>query len=365
MRHRWRLSVALWLSVGVGVLLFPGAALADHLYEESFGSDGSEASIFEGFGTDAVGVDQSSGAIYVLNRTAEPHDETIYKFDENHQPANFAALGSNKISGVPASLAEGRSQLAVDAASHRIYVTSGNPGELPPNSIRAFEANGEAAEFSALKSDEIGGFSELCGVAVDQNGDIYAADLVGERVTVFAPSGAELTHFTVSKTSSPESGPCNLGVDSAGAVYVTHWHSSVEKFTPSAFPVTAATTYTAGATIDPGPAYSLAVNPASDHLYVDRGSRVVEYDGGGKQVGEPFGEAGEGALALSAGIAVRGVGLAERIYVSRPLGQSTGGGLRPPCAASQDRQSKRSQKDHRHPERHRQPRRGRNQRLQL
>jgi hypothetical protein len=313
---RGRRVAALGLAIAFAALLFPALALALHEYEGSFGRDGSEGTVFAGFGSRAVGVDSGSGAVYVLNNSTE----TIYKFDENHQPANFSALGADEITGVPSSSGEGRSQLAIDATSHRIYATSGTA--VNPNSIFAFEADGEPAEFSALASHEIGGFGELCGVAVDQNGDIYAGDLKAKKVIVYAPSGAKLTEFAVTETPpEPESGPCNLAVDSTGAVYVNHWKSSVEKFTPSVFPVTVATTYSSAGTVDSGPAYSVAVNPASNHLYVDRITKVVERDAGGGEVPPAFGATGEGALSNSSGIAVKGSGPSERIYASDLSGQ--------------------------------------------
>lgn len=324
---RIRLTIALGLlGFTLAALLLPASALGAHQWETSFGPDGSETTHFTpGNGSRPVAVDTANGNIYVANRA----DQAIFKFNENHQPSNFSALGANKITGVLERSAEGRGQLAVDSTSHRIYATAG----ASQNSILAFEASGLPAEFSALGADEITGFSGLCGVAVDTGGDIYAADRVAGKVVIFAPSGVKLTEFAVGEVGGkPESGPCNLAVDSTGAVYVNHWGSSVEKFTPSSFPVTSLTTYSSAGMVDASSEdRSLAVNSANNHLYVLRAvgsfggtsalTEVIEFDSTGSEVPPPFGDSEPGKLHLSAGIAVKGSGGSERIYASDLIGK--------------------------------------------
>lgn len=303
-------------------LVFPASSLADHLFVESFGPDGTAGSSFSGIeGSRSIAIDQTSGTIYVANQETE----SVYRFNENHQPANFSALGSPVLTGLPTRSVPGRSQLAVDQSSHRLYATS-------INSLFAFEASGAPAELSALAANEIGGFSGLCGVAVDSSGNIYAADRAELKVKVFAPTGAPLTEFEVGEIPAVEgSGPCNLAIDSAGDVYVNHSESAVEKFAPSSFPVTAATTYSPLGIVDPGQDYSLSVNPITDHLYVLRAvgpfgggsgeTEGIEYDPAGNEVPAPFGDAEPGQLRLAAGIAVRGSGVSEKLYVSSLIGE--------------------------------------------
>jgi hypothetical protein len=306
----------------LALLVFPHAAAADHLFLESFGPDGTAGSSFPGIeGSRSIAIDQTDGTIYVANQETE----SVYRFDKDHQPANFSALGSPVLTGLPTRSVPGRSQLAVDQSSHRLYATS-------LNSLFAFQASGAPAELSALATNEIGGFSGLCGVAVDSGGNIYAADRAELKVEVFAPTGAPLTEFEVGEIPAVEgSGPCNLAIDSAGGVYVNHSESAVEKFAPSSFPVTAATTYSSSGIVDPGPDYSLAVNPITDHLYLLRArgpfgggsgeTEGIEYDAAGNEVPAPFGDAEPGQLRLAAGIAVRGSGVFERLFVSSLIGE--------------------------------------------
>src|SRR5262249_24114511 len=95
-------------------------------------------------------------------------------------------------------------------------------------------------------------------------------------------------------------------------LYVDHWAatSAIEKFVPSTFPVTAATTYT-GKLADGGPDYSVAVDPSNDDLYVDQRpvvgqSRISQFasDGHGIATFASHGEGGE--LSASEGLAVDG-----------------------------------------------------------
>jgi hypothetical protein len=298
---RRSLLLALLTALALAFTASSASAAKTRVYETSFGPDGTSGTTF---GSAAgVAVDQQSKDIYV----ADTSNGTIYKFDENHQPANFSALGTNQITGISFRGGSGESQIAVDSTSHRIYATSAN-------SVLAFQANGEPATFSALGSNEITGFGELLGVGVDANGAIYASDYPGENgVHVYAPSGQALAQFATSHAA-------NVAADSAGAVYIHHYNGATEKFIPSAFPVTASITYTSAGIVDPNATYSLAVNPTSDDLYVDHGTSIVQRQSDGTAIGT-FANSGPGALSSSTGIAVKGTGASERIYVSDTGGQ--------------------------------------------
>jgi hypothetical protein len=273
-----------------------------HVFESSFGPDGTEGTQFEIPGP--VAVDQETGDLYV----ADLGLGTVSKFDENSAPVEFTAgpgIGTNDIAGFSFSPEEALNQIAVAPTNQNFYVAS-----FAGAAIKAFEQDGEEAEFTAgpgAGTNEIGGFGFLCGVAVDDNGDIYAG--TGGTVNVYAPSGEAITSF-----SAPEA--CNLAVDSTGAVYVAPYVFSgqpVKKFTPSEFPVTATTTYSEAATVDPNRVYALAVDPATDELYVDEHTRIVQFKADGTQVGS-FAETGSGALSASEGLAVDGSN--ENVYVS-------------------------------------------------
>jgi hypothetical protein len=255
--------------------LLPSSALAAEARVQigSFGPDGTSATQFEFPG--AVAVDQGTHDIYV----ADYGNGKVEKFNENGTPTNFSALASNEIGGFSFFSGEALNQIAVNSTSHDFYVAEYNNGV-----IKAFHQSGQPAEFTAgsgAGSNELTGASAfgVCGVAVDANGLIYMGDFA-TGVHVFKPNGEELTSFPIVEE------PCNLAVDSNGAVYASHYpffgEGRVEKFTPSEFPVTASTTYPAsGEVVDPSPAFAVAVDPSSDDVYVNHADHISIYDSSG------------------------------------------------------------------------------------
>jgi hypothetical protein len=231
-----------WLVLAVGL---SGSAVAapvdqpfplDRLFQ--FGPDGTEATDFGRI--DSVAVDQQSEFVYVL--TGDGSGAVLSKFDREGDPVDFAGTSSyidgNRITGLNAFdpsfdlfTFSKSTQVAVDPVSHVIYVTE-------TDAIRAFEANGEPAAFTAgpgAGSSEIPGFTQLVSVAVDVDGSIYAVDRAG-TVSVFAATGAALTSFAVTD-------PYNVSVDSDGTVYVLEGSTVIKKFTPGPFPVSEGTVY--------------------------------------------------------------------------------------------------------------------------
>ncbi len=299
----WLVSVCGVLAGGL-VLECAGALAAQtRVLEAGFGPDGTAASSF-GQPT-AVGVDQATGDVYVADVAAE----TVQKFDSAHEPSPFTGVAANILAGKLTGFAfhPTESQMAVDSTTHDFYVVAGS------SSLRAYQSDGEPALFTAgpgVGTNEIGGFGELCGVAVDANGDLYAGDY-SSGVSVYAPSGELLVSF-----AAP--GACNLAVDSHGTVYVDRYLGSVVKFSPSVFPVTGATVYGEAGTVDETPAWGIAVDPVSNDLLVDEHTQVAEYQEGGARIGT-FGGSGMGALTASAGIAVNAA--TGRVYVSDTGGQ--------------------------------------------
>jgi hypothetical protein len=276
-------------------LVAPSHAAVVHSFDHAFGPDGTSSTAFGR--PAALAVDQATGVVYL----ADLAENKVLRFDSADQPANFSALGSNEIGGFSFNSEGGVSQLAVNSTSGVLYVVDNFT-----NKVKAFQSSGEPAEFSFLGSNELGGFSELCGVAVDQNGDIYAGDYGASAVKVYKASGEPLVSLNTAE-------PCNVAVDSHGAVYVNAWHGSVSKFTPSVFPVSASTTYASAGVIDSNSSFGLAVDPGTDDVYVDERTRIARYDEAGTLV-ETLGASGEGALSESEGLAI--VGASGDVYVS-------------------------------------------------
>lgn len=151
-----------------------------------------------------------------------------------------------------------------------------------------------------------GAFEGACGLALDSHSDTYLADYYHNAVDVFGPSGEYLTQIA---SESLGNGPCALAVDSAGRVYVDNWRAEVVRFTPSAYPPSATTTYGSPTVIDSaGTATGLAIDPNSGNVYVDDGTYIAEREPSGallRKIGENTFEEGYG-LAVSSFAATKG-----------------------------------------------------------
>lgn len=267
--------------------------------EEGFGSDGTTASEFAE--PRSIAVDTATGTIYVGDLGAG----TIEKFDAAHQPEAFSGTSpqivEGKLTGFGIAVA---SQLAVGMTTHDLYVVGGGAG------VSAYQPDGEPADFTAgpgAGTNELAG-AEVCGVAVDGNGDIYESEFFS-GIRVFEPSGEPLTTIPVSEA-------CNLAIDSHGDVYFDRPEGPVQEVKPSEFPMTALTGYSAPTTVDANATWTVAVDPSDDDLLVDEGSQVGEYDPSGNRLGA-FGSGGAQPLAASTGLAA---GAAGKVYVTNDEG---------------------------------------------
>lgn len=140
-----------------------------------------------------------------------------------------------------------------------------------------------------------GQFEGPCGLAVDSVGDFYVADYYHRAVDRFSST---LIYRGQIADIDLANGPCGLAVDSSGAFYVGELHGKVQRF--ASFPAGAKTT------LDPGPATGIAVDPATDDVYLDRGTYIAAYDPTGAPVevsGQPL-HIGEGSLEAGYGLAV-------------------------------------------------------------
>jgi DNA-binding beta-propeller fold protein YncE len=150
-------------------------------------------------------------------------------------------------------------------------------------------------------------FKDACGVAVDDQGHIYLASYHRDKVDVMDAEGRRLAAiFEVDPpgaNGNPIAGPCDLAVDSAGNLYVNNWHRNVVKFPPLP---SGATTKGPGAVIDANHPTSVAVDPATDHLYVVARTHVAEYAPPVLAGDKPVRKIGVGSLGDGYGVAVSG-----------------------------------------------------------
>jgi hypothetical protein len=309
------------LAAGLAFLLLlalfaaPAFAAEPPEYLSSFGPDGTEASDFGVVGS--VAVDQQTGAVYVIGKEDEFLYKSLRKFDTDGNPVDFGGsapyISGNEIAGLSAQRG-GESQIAVDSASHKIYVT-----DHEGKALRAFEADGEPSLFTAgtgSGTNEIS-FANARGVAVDANGDIYVSEYEAEVVKVYAPSGEQITQFEAET-------PANLAVNSNGVVYVTSYlgaNGDVLKFTPNEFPVSGATTYTAASEpFDPFNSFTVAVDPATNDIYVAhtilnfQPPEIAWYDENGTLLATFAGPGEEGEVRGAPGLAIDSV--SKRVFVA-------------------------------------------------
>jgi hypothetical protein len=259
-----RLVVGPWLMLVCLVLCVGSASAADPgEYLESFGPDGTTATEFAR--TAGLAVDQETGAVYVADSSAQ----VLYKFDASGAPLPYGGssvyISGHEITGL--SLDEGgpgEVQVAVDSKTHVIYI----PNE---DKIRAFESNGEPHEFTAgpgAGTSEIPGATDLLGLAVDEDGNIYASDYADQKIRIYSPSGEMLTEFAPTGSQLSVLHPGNLAVAPDGTLYVTDYPILVFAFEPSNFPLTAQTTYGLGTPVNSHLSVSVAVDPVTQYVYI-------------------------------------------------------------------------------------------------
>ncbi len=325
---RWHLAVYGMVAV-LGIVaagINPASASAEvkeFEFVRAFGPDGTDLDGFTGAGS--VAVDQEEELVYVLDRAGN----ALFKFDTEGHPVDFggssANVSGNELSGLAIGGILGGRQVAVDSATHTIYLTGGKDENGKAKALQAFTAEGEPANFTAgpgAGKNEIVGFFDLEGLAVDSGGNIYAGDygspLGSSKITIYSPSGAVLVPN--SQIGAPQA-TNNLAVDSNGALYVVRNDGgAVVKYLPSEIPVTSATTYevTYELTVS-GSAVGLAVEPVTNEVFVVRYTpgQVFVFDEGGEHLEDL--DFGNGELETPEGIAVLEGG--AKAYVAQsPLG---------------------------------------------
>ncbi|HXR60940.1 MAG TPA: hypothetical protein VN732_06425, partial [Solirubrobacterales bacterium] len=322
-RPRYRFMMvgflACFLTLSSLTLAFGDEPVEPPVLLKAFGPGGTEASDFQTAGP--VAVDQTAGTVYV----ADKETGTLYKFTADGEPADFGGsepyITGHELSGLSLHTDPWKDQIAVDPTTHVVYVTSGN-------AVRALTPEGEPALFTAgpgAGTSEIGGFTELVGIALDSVGNIYASDL-GGVVRIYSPAGEFITQF---ETESPSL----IAVAPDGVVYVIRYSGSLFKFEPSEALVTSATTYSSAEVplADGGAAVALTVDPVNGDLYVseeyfsDAGgvTRISRYDASGALIVSFAGPGEEGDLkGADFGIAVDG--LSKFVYATTSDNADTG-----------------------------------------
>jgi hypothetical protein len=228
-----------------------------------------------------VAVDQASGDVLVIDVNAG----AVLKFDASGNPASFSALGSNSLGGF-AFDQPSAAQVAVDNSGGPtdgyIYVASlsGALDVFDSTGTQVGSIDGSAA------SPQNGG--ELCGVAIDPAGNVYASYFSG-HVDKYSPTDANPADDAFVGQLESVGRPCVVAADGLGNVYVSQWpngpvsrydSSQINQATPTGSVVDQAST-------------ALAIDPSTNDVLVDEGDRVAEFT----SAGDPNGLSGAGDLS--------------------------------------------------------------------
>lgn len=159
-----------------------------------------------------------------------------------------------------------------------------------------------------------GDFEGPCGLAVDAGGNFYVSDYYHRAIDLFSPvfdsdpkkSGA--AYLTQLADTDLLQGPCAIALDGLGHLYAGNFDANVVRFTTSPFD--------AGTVVDSGYTTGVAVDPATNNLYVNERTRIAVYDSSGSRLGE----IGNGSLTDAYGLAVSGFN--GRLYVPDAAGDT-------------------------------------------
>ncbi len=338
--------------IALAVLVLAGAGTSS-----AFAGEAAHPFLFS-FGSfsnpNGIAIDQSGGDVYV----ADIGTNTVYKFDANGHTVNFtngAAAGTNALTGADTPVKAFSfpdihgtpAAIAVDNAcvEHTPALTGKDCEEFDPsagdlyvmdaghNVIDKFKSNGEYLNQITGSSTGEPFTGPLLGVAVDGRGDLHVyigLSKFAEWIYLFDDSviNGFVTHLdrvTLGAQGAAKGAPEPAFTTGAnGDDYLLFGCGCVEKFGGNLEQL---------GRVDSGPDdVAVAVDPATEHLYVDDESTVTEWDtgslnGSAQQLGGTEDPPG-GALASSfgspwlsgslgqGGIAVNGE--SGDIYVSNP-----------------------------------------------
>jgi sugar lactone lactonase YvrE len=180
----------------------------------------------------------------------------------------------------PTAMAVDRSGGANDGT---IYVTSGAGAGAKLLALSPLAAPSRASrpELSQV-------LQTAAAVATDSHGDVYV--VAGSQIRVFSPHGEEIGVGPAGHGIEDPNGPDDIAVDSTGRVYVADYgrgfdgEAKATYYTPSTYPPVDGAVYArreppiSTLALSSADGVWLAVNPANDHLFVENGNEIQEFD---------------------------------------------------------------------------------------
>jgi sugar lactone lactonase YvrE len=241
----------------------------------------------EGFhNPSGVAIDQQTGNVYVANG-AGPEAVDV-----------FGSEGGAPAGGVPATIAGfdfggEPAEVAFDNTCHYQALSGSGCTSFDPSNGDLYVANVGANEIDKLQLNTLSGEYEIVqqflgagdeghpeGVAVDELGHVYVADLHEPAITELSSEAQAKVIGTIEQHTIPR--PAFLAAGAPGVIYVGgRFFEGVVKivFDTTTLHVESETLLPAG---EAGP---VAVD-GHGNVYVDSGSRISEYDAAGSPTGE-------------------------------------------------------------------------------
>jgi hypothetical protein len=249
----------------MSVLFFSGSQAHASLSEFSFSHGFPVHELVEG-----VAIDESTDDVYAYDTGG-----IIFKFDADGNPVNFSGLGSNEITGL-GGYGSGETELAVDNSSGPakgdIYLAGGSR-------VQVFKSDGtKVGELT-----EVGGrpWGEVaCGVAVDGSGDVYVG-LYPSNINRYTPTANPVTNNDYTGSHSGFNEICEIAADRDGALYAATWEPVKHG------PIVKLDNFQAAGTkeIVGDASGTLAVaNSPSAELFFTRQNEILQYDPAGNQL---------------------------------------------------------------------------------
>jgi hypothetical protein len=250
----------------------------------------------------ALAVDQASGDVLAVDVGAG----AILKFDSSGNPSNFSALGSNVLDGASGADATPHGGFAFDSPSAAQVAVDNSGGPADGNIyvaslagvVDVFDATGTfVGEIDGSAASPLSG-GELCGIAVDPGGDVYASYFSG-HVDKYTPTDATPADDTFDGQFEGVNNPCNDAADGLGNVYASTWSTGpLTKYDASQLNQSPSS----GTVLD-GRSLAVATDPSTNDVYADEGDKLAQFDSTGTQIGQT----GKGTLSgNSQGVAIHG-----------------------------------------------------------
>jgi DNA-binding beta-propeller fold protein YncE len=294
-----RLILATLCTMAGGLVLSgaPALALEGHVFSTSFSGSGSNALS----DPQGVAIDQSTGEVYVADK-ANARVEIFSASGTFISQFGTAGGGNGQL--------DGPTQVAVDNSTGMpgdVYVLDGGNER-----VEVFNARGEyqaqITEADLQATDPEKSVGSLEGIAVDSSGNLWIVDKDGNRYE-FPSGGALPGRFIFSNNFSVLPG---LAINSSGDLYSINGLEVLESepngnelgslHSEEDDPCDCAT--------------AVAVDPATDGVYVDQGTSVAHFLASNVSgtANDSFGSVGPSALIDGSGVAVDGS--TDAVYVA-------------------------------------------------